>query len=237
MCGRFYIVQLYEEVAARFGVTIPGWTSDIRITPRFNAAPGQRIAAVRATGSARELAAPKWGLIPRWSNDDAIASKTANARSETAHEKPSFREAFAKRRCLIPASGFYEWKQTASGKQPVAVHLEDEPLYAMAGLWETWRDPATGTDLDTATVLTCEANDFIAGMHPRMPVILPDSAWERWLDPGTTTDDARGLCRPLPAGRMTSHAVSRRVNDVKNDDRSLIQPVEADPGGLFEHSG
>ncbi|MEL6328314.1 MAG: SOS response-associated peptidase [Planctomycetota bacterium] len=252
MCGRFYLHTLPEHIVAQFEIVgLPDKTLDPEsikgnpereraasaLGPRYNIAPGQHIAVVRRRRGDTELAAPRWGLIPFWSNDDSMAYKTINARSETAHEKPAFRDAFAKRRCLVPADGFYEWKQGPAGKQPLAVSVENErgrpAVYAMAGLWETWRDPSIDADLETATILTCAANPALAEIHPRMPVILPREAWTAWLDERTSIDDARRLCTPYTASAMPSRPVSTRVNSVRNDDPSLLDDAIDESKGLF----
>lgn len=243
MCGRFFLKitgQAFETLVGESFDEIPA-----KLTPRFNIAPTQDVpVARREKGGKLKLADARWGLIPHWSKDQTIAARTINARSETAHEKPAFRDAFKSHRCLIAADGFYEWKAPelkGAKKQPVAVQTVDNNgevrPFVMAGLWSRWRDPRPGPEgppLDTFTILTCEANDLIRGIHDRMPVILPDpQAAQAWLDDGTTVDDARALCKPLPAGRMAWHPVSLKVNSVKNDTPDLPEPVEPELQSLF----
>lgn len=212
---------------------------------RYNAAPFQHIPVVRDRGTGPECAMLRWGLVPSWSEDERIGSKTINARSETAADKPAFRDAFARRRCVIPADGFYEWKPPViprGRKQPIAVRCVNEhgehPAMLMAGLWESWAPPDADHNLETFTILTCAANGFIEDIHPRMPVILSAEAARAWIDPApvVSIDDAARMKRLLaarPRERMVFHDVSSRVNDVRNDERSLCEPVEAEPDSLF----
>jgi putative SOS response-associated peptidase YedK len=158
---------------------------------RYNIAPSQPIAAVRAVpaGSGRELALLRWGLIPSWSKDPAIGNQLINARAETAHEKSSFRNAFRRHRCLIPTSGFYEWLRWERGKQPYFVRMRDSHPFAFAGLWDRWESPDEGA-IETCTILTTAANAVLAPIHDRMPVILPPWEYSRWLDPSIKDPDS-----------------------------------------------
>ena len=198
MCGRFTLFEPDKVLAKEFGV------SDFPPrSPRYNIAPSQPIAAVRAVpaGSGRELALLRWGLIPSWSKDPAIGNRLINARAETAKEKPSFRNAFRRHRCLIPASGFYEWLRWERGKQPYFVRMRDGHPFAFAGLWDRWESPDKGV-IETCTILTTAANDVLAPIHDRMPVILPPREYDRWLDPSTPEHGLAGAPpRSVPAGR------------------------------------
>jgi putative SOS response-associated peptidase YedK len=180
----------------------------------------------------------RWGLIPFWAKDPAIGYKTINARSETASELPAFREALRKRRCLVPADGFYEWQKTGKTKQPYCFTLADDHLFAFAGLWERWRDPkdAEGKPIETCSILTTTANRLLEGIHDRMPVILRPEDYERWLDPGEERiESLKELLQPFDSTRMKRFPVSTRVNNVNNDDAECAAPVEP-PLGLFANS-
>ena len=211
----------------------------LNLRPRYNVAPGQDVAVVRSAdpgsrsraGSGRGLAMLRWGLIPAWARDPAIAWKLINARSETAAEKPSFRAAFRSRRCLIPADGFYEWQRRDGIKQPWLFGLRDGAPFAFAGLWEQWRIPegaaltgslaerSPGDAVETCTILTTAANETVAPVHGRMPVILPPDAWDPWL----AGEDA--ALAPYPADGMTAHPVSTLVNKAANEDPRCVEPV------------
>ena len=192
---------------------------------RFNIAPSQPIAAVRITDTSgqRELVSLRWGLIPSWSKD---AKGMINARAETAASKPTFRSPFRHRRCLILADGFYEWQKTGSSKkQPFYFRLQEGRPFAFAGLWDRWHPPE-GEVIETATILTTEANDLVRPVHERMPVILPTSAYKLWLDPAVQKPEAlQPLLQPYPSEEMIAFAVSLWVNDPKNDDAKCVQPL------------
>ncbi len=181
----------------------------------------------RSDGS-RECVEMRWGLVPRWAKDPAIGAKMINARAETIADKPSFRTAFRHHRCLIPADGFYEWRATASGKQPVHVGSPDGAPFGFAGLFERWL-AADGTVLDTCTILTTNANELLRPIHERMPVIVAPAHYARWLDAANL--DVADLFVPYPSAQTAWHPVSTRVNAVRNDDASLIAPlIPADAG-------
>jgi putative SOS response-associated peptidase YedK len=223
MCGRFTLRNPNLLQRELFQLT------DIPALPqRFNIAPTQTIAAVRQLPSSkhRELALVRWGLVPSWAQDPKIGNTLINGRSETAATKPAFRSAFKARRCLIPADGFYEWHRTADGKQPYYIHRRDNQPFAFAGLWERWHDPNNG-ELETATILTTDANDLMRPIHNRMPVILRAEDYDRWLDPG---NNDRQLLEPLlkpgePKG-FEATAVSTYVNSPRHDDARCVEPVE-----------
>ena len=224
MCGRFTLRTPAHRLAQAFGVdTLPN------LRPRYNIAPTQDIVAVRRTDDRRDLAMLRWGLIPGWAKDATIGSRLINARAETVAEKPSFRAAFRQRRCLIAADGFYEWQKAGDGpKQPYFIRLKSDEPFAFAGLWERWRDPA-GETVESCTLITTEANETLAPIHPRMPVILPTDAYDGWLDHAVDGAEALlDLLRPYPGGEMIAVPITRRVNNVRNDDAACIEPAAVD---------
>jgi putative SOS response-associated peptidase YedK len=226
MCGRFTQKAPWEKVKKEFKVASDSGTL---IKPRFNIAPAQMIAAVRVLEGARELSALKWGLVPAWAKEAEIGHRMINARAETLSEKPSFREAFRRRRCIIPASGFYEWQKKGSGaKQPYYFYLKDKDVFGFAGLWEEWLDKETGEVLETCTIITTEANQVLEPVHDRMPVILKPEDYEQWLDPQENVSERlQKLLAPYPPAEMTSHAVSRSVNYPDADSPELIEPLNS----------
>ena len=221
MCGRFSLFAPGELISRQFDVVV-----DHEIEPRYNIAPTQPVAAVRLdqSGKEREFTYFSWGLIPSWSKDPKIGSRLINARSETAPEKPSFRNAFKRRRCLIPATGFYEWQKVGSGKQPMFIHAEDGSLFGLAGLWEIWSD-AEGSVIQSCTILTTEPNELMAPIHNRMPVIIDPQDYSMWLDPGPDPLEAMHLMRPYAVEKMAAYAVSTAVNNPRNENPDCIQPA------------
>ena len=167
----------------------------------------------------------KWGLVPSWAKDPSIGNKMINARAETVLEKPSYKKPLQTKRCLVPVSGFYEWQDTGKGKVPYHIYLKDEPVFALAGLYDTWID-AQGQPLDSYTIITTSANDFMERLHHRMPVILSEETEDLWLDPTTPLSTLVDLMAPFEADRMTAQPVSPRVNNVRNDDASLLVAVQ-----------
>ncbi len=223
MCGRYALFATREQVAERFGLAeVP------RLEARYNVAPTQAVLAVRVAGSGREPVWLRWGLIPSWASDPSIGHKLLNARAETVASKPSFRSAFRQRRCLLPASGFYEWRKAGRGrKQPYFIRLREAGLFAFAGLWEHWRDPQ-GAEVESCTIVTTEANEVLRPLHDRMPVILDSAAEARWLDPHATTDALQALLAPYPAERMEASPVDAWVSDPKHEGPRCLEPA-ADP--------
>jgi len=222
MCGRFTLFEADTILSKEFGV--PGFPS---LSPRYNIAPSQPVAVVRASpaGSGREIALLRWGLIPSWSKDPAIGNRLINARAETAREKPSFRNAFRRHRCLIPTNGFYEWQRQERGKQPYFVRMRDKRLFALAGLWDRWESPVEGV-IETCTLLTTTANAVLAPIHDRMPVIVPPTEYGRWLDPALlNTDSLAPLLGSFPPEDMYAFPVSPRVNAPTIDDESCMTPL------------
>ncbi|HVF64060.1 MAG TPA: SOS response-associated peptidase [Casimicrobiaceae bacterium] len=222
MCGRYELHSHPAAIALAFGLRYPP-----EIHARFNIAPTQSVPIIRQnTLGERELVQVKWGLVPRWAKDPSIGTKLINARSESVADKPAFRMAFARHRCLLPADGFYEWQQCADGnKKPIRVAMADGSSFGLAGLYERWLSPE-GEPLDTCTILTTEANALLRGVHSRMPLIIPPEQYATWLDP--TTEDVQSIVAPFPAEAMMITPVSRRVNNVKNDDAALIEPLSPD---------
>jgi len=198
------------------------------LSPRFNIAPTQAVAAVRARADGgRELVALTWGLIPSWSKDRTIGSRMINARAETVGEKPAFRAALRARRCLVLADGFYEWQKLGTRKQPHHIRMRDGRPFAFAGLWERWTPPE-GDPVESCTIITTLPNEVVAPIHDRMPAILAPADLDRWLDPGVRDPAAvAALLRPYPAGDMTAYPVSLRVNSPGADDPSCVVPTNA----------
>ena len=193
------------------------------LPPRYNIAPSQKIAVVRQqNGGDRELAFLQWGLIPSWSKDPAIGYKMINARSETVHEKPSLKQAFLARRCIIPASGFYEWEKVGKEKVPHYIHLRDGDVMSLAGLWERWKSPE-GMELETCTILTTAANSLIKKVHDRMPVILHRAEFDIWLN--REIDDINRLTElfhPYPSDQLEEYVVTKDVSSPSNDSSECI---------------
>ena len=222
MCGRFTLRAPASVVAEQFALF------DVEpFTPRFNIAPSQSVAVVRITPAAaeatRELAWLRWGLVPSWADDPAIGNRLINARAETAHQKPAFRAAFRRRRCLVPADGFYEWRRTGSGKQPYFFRLRDDRPFAFAGLWESW-EGVDNSAVESCTLLTTEPNELMRPIHNRMPVILPAASYEPWLDPGEERPERlAGLLRPYPSDEMIAYPVSPYVNSPVHEDARCVE--------------
>ncbi len=231
MCGRFGLLHTWEEMFESYSLISP----PLNFAPRFNIAPSQPIVVVRASREAGGNTAGflQWGLVPSWSKEISLGAKMINARAETVADKPAFRAAFRRRRCLIPASGFYEWqKQSCGPKQPFWIAAADGGLLSFAGLWESWTSPA-GDELQTCTIITTEANDALAPIHARMPVILEPADFDAWLDVGSDGGDdgtalsaVQDLLRPAADETTAARPVSTRVNNVRNDDARLIEPVD-----------
>lgn len=231
MCGRFAFYSPHEAVVRLFG--LPDDTPAIE--PRYNMAPSTFVPAVREDAArTRRLAMLYWGLVPGWAKDRSIGARMINARAETLREKPAFRNAYRKRRALVVADGYYEWMNLgASGKQPYFIQPASDHPFAIAALWESWRDPATGAPLESCTLVTVNATGPTARIHHRMPLIIPPGAHGEWLDP--RNEDLDGLERLLaPAGAdgLVARPVGRAVNDARNEGAGLIEPVDAAQAGL-----
>lgn len=227
MCGRFTLQHSGNVIAQRFGLSsAPFWEA------RFNLAPTQSVLVVRLSQASRVCSLLRWGLIPSWANDPAIGSRLVNARAETVADKPAFRTAFQKRRCLVPADGFYEWRTDRGKKQPHLFSLSDNGLFAFAGLWEAKREGEQ--ILETVSILTTEANEVVRPVHDRMPVILPREAEALWLDPGRNEPgQLQELLRPYPGASMTSRPVSTVVNSARNEGPACVEPAGPLQRSLF----
>lgn len=226
MCGRFALMTPTEQLALLFELPETAVSALPPSVPRYNIAPTQPVAAIRLdTNGQREFTFFHWGLIPSWSKDPTVGSRMINARSETVTEKPSFRTAFKRRRCLIPADGFYEWQKLGSGKQPMFIRpAGEERPFALAGLWELWRDPDGGT-LQSCTILTTSPNELMARIHNRMPVIIEPEDFDLWLNPEPDPEQGLHLLRPYPAEKMAAYPVNTVVNNPRNDVPDCIQPI------------
>lgn len=226
MCGRFTLRAPGETVAREFGLDE---TPSLR--PRFNIAPGQDIPVVRRRedGAAPILEPRRWGLVPPWAKDPKIGNRMINARGETLADKPAFRRALRRQRCLVPADGFYEWQTRTGGKQPYFIERPDANLFAIAGLWERWKGPEDEI-IESCTLITTQANEVLAAIHPRMPVVLAARDYALWLDP--RVDDPEPilpLLHPSPSEFFAAHPVGGHVNRPKNDDPECVRPVAALP--------
>ena len=216
MCGRFTLSTPPEGISDHFDLEAAP-----ELVPRFNIAPGQAVATVSVPDPQRGsiLQLRRWGLIPSWAKDERIGNRQINARVETVAEKPAFRDAVRRRRCLVPVDGFYEWSGAASPKQPYYIGIEGRALFAFAGLWERWRNPS-GRVIESCTLLTTEANEVLSELHSRMPVIVDPESYALWLDP-----DVRDLepLKPALQGKLADtlqfYPVSLHVNDTRRDDR------------------
>jgi putative SOS response-associated peptidase YedK len=223
MCGRFTLTVDADSIQMHFP-----WLKDIpsQIVPRYNIAPTQPIAVV-SSSNPEAVTHMVWGLIPFWAKDPKIGSPMINARAETLAEKPSFRNAYKRRRCLILADGFFEWvKQPGEkAKTPYFIHMENGSPFAFAGLWEEWHSPDS-SQLQSATIITTEPNDLVAPLHNRMPVILPEDSYQDWLAPGEIASaELQPLLKPYPADGMEAYPVSKLVNSPANDRPEAIHPV------------
>ena len=220
MCGRYTLATPVEKLAEAFGVegALP------ELSPNYNVAPTQEVAAVLVDNGERRLKMLRWGLIPSWAKDPGVGARMINARSETVPEKPSFRGAFRKRRCLIPADGFYEWQKTSNGKQPFHARMRSGNPFAFAGLWESWRE-SDGPEIRTCTILTTEPNELMAQVHNRMPVILQPDSYDSWLDSDAGEDPLTALFEPYPSEAMETYPVSRFVNSPSNNDERCVEPA------------
>ncbi len=220
MCGRFSFAG--EDIEERFEVELP---KKLGVTPRYNIAPGQDSSVVVSAEGKRLLRSYRWGLIPSWAKEESIGYKMINARAETLAEKPAYRKAFERRRCLVPADGFYEWLKEGRLKLPVRFVLKSRETFAFAGLWETWKKPS-GEDLSSFTIITTHANDMIRPVHERMPVILLRENEDAWLDPDLNdTAKLQKFLAPYPPDQMEAFKVSTLVNSAKNDRPECIEPT------------
>ena len=229
MCGRYTLSVPLSNLVDAFDVPPP----EFEYRPRFNIAPTQDVPVVAQDEGGRRMGLLRWGLIPSWAKDPAMGSRLINARSETVDQKPSFRSAFRRRRCLVPADGFYEWRKDdgegGGGKgtrTPYWIHRSSRAPFAFAGLWERW-EPPQGDPLFTFTILTTEATPGLRPIHPRMPVILEGNALGRWLDHSAPPEELLSLLRPYAREDLTWYPVSTRVNSPRNDSPECMEPLEA----------
>jgi putative SOS response-associated peptidase YedK len=234
VCGRFTTRTPPDELARRFGV-------DVVVAPdlgaRYNIAPTLDVYAVAEVAGERRLGALRWGLVPPWAPDPSVGSRMINARAERVAGAPAYRRALRRRRCLVPADGFYEWRRGSGRPAPHLVRRVDGAPLALAGLWERWRPPSGGPDLVTCTIVTTEANATVASLHDRMPVVLAPEHWDAWLDPAADDVEAlQALLVPAPAGDLEVVRAHPDVGDVRNDGPWLLEPppepVEAPLPGL-----
>lgn len=226
MCGRFVQATPSEVIAEIFGLEeVPP------LAPRFNVAPTQPAAVVRTFEGKPQLVFMRWGLVPAWAKDPSIGNRLINARAETLGEKPAFRQALLRRRCVVPVTGFYEWRGSSKGKQPYFIRLKGGMPMVLAGLWEVWR-PQEGPPLESFTIITTQANSLLAPLHDRMPAVLPQEGWRAWLDPGL--GDASLLLpwlTPAPEWWLEFFPVSRAVNNPAHDAPDCLTPeVSPDAG-------
>lgn len=231
MCGRFSQQRPASELAEIFAAEP---LAD-ELGARYNVAPTDDALVVVQREDRRAITAYRWGLVPHWATDLRAGSRMFNARAETITTSPAFRDAFRRRRCLVPVDSFYEWKREGSVRQPYNITREDGRPLALAGLWAGWRDPASDPDAPvirrTFTIVTTTPNEAMAGLHDRMPVIIADDAWGRWLDP-TPADPGELLALLAPSDEVALriYAVGRDVNDVRRDGPELVEPLLAAPG-------
>lgn len=238
MCGRYSLAVTPEDLGEIFDAPV----SSVLHLPRWNVAPTQEAPVVVAGREGRRIEALRWGLVPYWSGDSAVGARYINARAESITTSRVFGEAFARRRCLVPADGFYEWTDRPGGgsRLPHWIHHRRGGLLAFAGLHERWlrrspgaaerlHSPVAEEPLQTFTIITGAPNKTVAPLHDRMPVVLPPSSWDAWLDPGTSVPEAVALLQPAPDDLLEARAVSPRVNRVENDDPGCIEPY-VEPG-------
>ncbi|MFH1216533.1 MAG: SOS response-associated peptidase [Pseudomonadota bacterium] len=211
MCGRFALESTSEQLAKVFHLAKP-----IPIEPRYNIAPSQDIVIIRNHTGNKIPSLARWGLIPNWSKEEKTGYKLINARSETLYEKPAFREDFQERRCLIPATGYFEWQPKGSRKQPYFIKMKNGSVFAMAGLWESWRSP-DGKIIESCAIITTAANGFLSKIHERMPAIIPLESIGLWLSTTNNDPKSMGFLQPYSPFKMTAYLVNGMVNNPKNE--------------------
>ncbi|MBM7837241.1 putative SOS response-associated peptidase YedK [Alkalihalobacillus xiaoxiensis] len=220
MCGRFTLYSSAEELETEFGFPFPF------IQPNYNVAPTQNIMAIVGNQAETKAGWMHWGLVPYWAKEKKIRNRMINARSETADEKPAFKRLLANRRCLVVANRFYEWKREQDSKHPYLIGVKNSPILTFAGLWDRWKDPATGEVLISCTILTTAPNDFMSDLHDRMPVILNEGNRQAWLDADIRdSEKLKQLLVPYSSDHMTAYEVSKAVNNPRNNEASLIEPL------------
>ncbi|MBP1948146.1 SOS response-associated peptidase [Virgibacillus litoralis] len=220
MCGRYTLLADELEILNEFGIE----QAIDSYQPSYNIAPGQNVLAIIHDGKEKRAGYLRWGLVPSWASDEKIGYKMINARSETAHEKPSFKKLMAQKRCLIVADSFYEWKRDGKEKQPKRIQVGDRKLFAFAGLWDKWKQE--DKELFTCTILTKEANDFMQDIHHRMPIILPKNKEDEWIASGKQDpNEIHQFLQTVEAERLNAYNVSSYVNAAKNNDDACIAPL------------
>lgn len=215
MCGRFTLYSSSTAIQQETGTAIP------EIQPNYNVAPTQLVLTIASNHKQTKAGFLKWGLVPSWADDPSIGHKMINARAETVDEKPSFKKLLERRRCLVAADSFYEWKKEGKEKQPYRITVNDESIFTFAGLWDRWEGEEE--TITSCTIITTEANDLMKDLHHRMPVIIPKSQREKWLDPDTSKEEAKAMLKPYDSQQMTAYPVSRAVNSPKNNSPDLLE--------------
>ena len=226
MCGRYTVIKHDQIIRVIFNITLP---ANLRFVARYNVAPSQLVPVV--TSDSKEVQMFRWGLIPSWAKDEKIGYTMINARAETLADKRAFRTALQRRRCLLPADGFYEWQKGADGKSktPMYIRMHGGTMFAFAGLWETWRNPS-GEEIKSCTIITTSPNSLTSPIHDRMPAIIPREHYSNWLAPGdAAAPDLMRLLQPYPAAQMEAYPVRTLVNSPKNEGPELIQKTETLP--------
>jgi putative SOS response-associated peptidase YedK len=220
MCGRFAVAVTASMIASHFNLS-----ESIEFSPNYNITPSQQIPVIASMDGKRTLSFMRWGLIPYWAKDEKIGYRMINARSETAFEKPAFCSAVMSRRCLIPASGFFEWKKVGKRVQPFYVTVRHQELFSFAGLWETWQKSADEI-ITSCSILTTKANDLVVRIHDRMPVIISPEEYDKWILAGAGVDELKQLLQPFPAGEMQAYPVSQAVNNPRHTGVDCIAPLK-----------
>ena len=224
MCGRYKLTASWAEIHRLYDVT-----NSVNLRARYNIAPTQDVLAIIYDGATKQRRGEmvRWGLVPFWAKDVKIGYHLINAKAETIAEKPSYREAFKKRRCIIPADAFYEWQETGhSLKQPYAIAMKDRSVFGFAGLWEKWTDKASGETIRSCTIITTEPNKLCAPIHNRMPAILDPADYEQWLGERATSNNAlQAMLKPFPAKQMECFKIGKRIGNVKYDEPSVVNPA------------
>ena len=227
VCGRFTQATDPAEIADVFDAELTDEAA--ALPPRWNVAPTQEVAVVVPHEGGRRVEAVRWGLVPAWASSTAIASRLINARAETVATTPAFRVAIQRRRCLIPATGFYEWRRDGRRRRPFHVRPRDGRHIAFAGLWSLWRDPQTEEWLRSCAIVTTTPNAVVEPLHNRMPVVLERALWARWIERSTELSEVHAMLAPAPDDALELVAVSPLVNDVRNEGPQLLEPAEGDP--------
>lgn len=223
MCGRFTLFADYDEILERFDVDVA--FDEENYFPNFNVAPSQSIISIINDGNSNRLGSLRWGLIPGWAKDEKVGYKMINARSETVNEKPSYRHAFLKKRCIIPMDSFYEWKVKENGKVPMRIKMKSDEIFGVAGLWEAWKN-SNGQTIHSCTILTTEANSLVKDIHDRMPVIFTRKNEKKWLNPSLQEKETlKSMLVPFDAALMDAYPVSSEVNSPKNNHIGLLNSL------------